>query len=389
MTRLKRNGFPKRMAVQALMTAVLCAVPARAANDAGNPAGCLAFPLTRQITVGRTVVPTMVILRSSQQEFNGVIEAWVGDRNEAHVCRRPVAVGKGEFRFYLYPQAAEWSGESSLRVKLVEPGGQSGGVLEGVLRRVQGDWFVLSVMGQNRFFGTQELAPLRVVVNQVRQTETLPDQWHGYGMFDAVFWDGQVTTPLEPVQKKALADWVRSGGTLILGAKSGDLTARSPIPDLIPDLPLSETKDKKGQIVIRSLEMPGNPRERFAVREIGLGRVVFPRTDFGDVASWPEGDKRMLVSGQPARKGPPPHMAESPTLEEVLYPWREFQPLLARRAGYTALNFTPILITMLIYILGVGAGLRRVEAGEEAALDLGDIPGDDRSVLSLLVLLLL
>jgi len=354
MTELKRNPSMGWIAVPAMVAAALWAGPARAADEAGKRVGCLAFPLVRQIAEGRVVVPTAVVLRNPHPEFSGVIEAWIGDRKEAHVCRRPVTVGKGEFRFYLYPQAGEQGSQDSLYVKLVEPGGQSSGSIESILRRVQGQSFVLAVVGRDRFFGTQELSALKTVVNQVRQTELLPDQWYGYGMFDAVFWDGQVTTPLEPVQKKALADWIRSGGTLILGAKAGDLTAHSPVPDLVPDLHLIESAAKNGRVVIRAAEMPAVSDRPFAMREVGLGRIVFPQTDFGDVASWPWGHQWELVGGQPTSKQTQGvGGADDRTLQLTLHPWREFQPLLARWAGYTALNFTPILITMLVYILVV------------------------------------
>ena len=142
---------------------------------------------------------------------------------------------------------------------------------------------------------------IRAAVSHVTPKE-LPNRWVGYDAFDVVALHDVTATPLSPHQRKALLDWVRSGGTIVacvgrfaqqyrdpfferlLGVKVSGSIAASDCPSLIG--PNGEATDLRGRNLIVAQSEPTDSSSQVSgpvplvhERRIACGRAVFIALD--------------------------------------------------------------------------------------------------------------
>ncbi|MHC5019890.1 MAG: hypothetical protein ACYTGX_07210, partial [Planctomycetota bacterium] len=192
----------------------------------------------------------------------------------------------------------------------------------------------------------------------------LPARFPEYDAADVIIWPRVEGDVVEPVQVQALAEWVRAGGTLILGV--GDTAASGAILNLFPatvgpplaiqrfdSLPIDTAvresgpgTERTGAEVLRPLtrerrnpadaafveQTPSGPVAWVASQELGAGRVVLVganllakpfKTDAGEfwrtLAGWPDpvaadgpGPDNELKSTHAAVSDPWGNLSESP-----------------------------------------------------------------------------
>lgn len=358
------SGTGIRCSVRLALTLAIAFISAQARSaqqDAEEPksgVSIVAAPLSYQVSVTEMPCPVAVTLKNYDLRFTGTLEAWIGEHNQACITRRAVNVGKGAFIFHLYPQVESSDPELTLYVRLLDARGRTADEYPVKLRRSKASLSLASVINRNYSVNDKTLAELKPSVAIIRRTEQLPDEWHGYMMFHAIFWDGGIDAPLSPEQRKALADWIRAGGCLVLHARTGDTTVKSPVPELIHDLHITQAGT-----VFSAAEMPSGSAGRFARKHVGLGNITFLRCDAAELPKWKPADLAELAgrnlrelgdSGQEAlNPNDLEYRARREQFEELALSRDRFSQQLALMSGYTALNFKPILITMLIYILTV------------------------------------
>jgi len=138
----------------------------------------------------------------------------------------------------------------------------------------------------------------QLVFVNVADPQMLPDRWLGYDTFDAVAFNPARAEELPPAQRRALVEWVRRGGLLLLTASGrsewlldGFLTGLSPVEvlgrrwlhDFSPltrsfgpwqnppaRIPFAEARPLGGEVLLRAGQLP-----LVVARDEGAGRVIF------------------------------------------------------------------------------------------------------------------
>lgn len=347
----------------AALLALASLPPASRAGDAGANAVIRldVHPLVSWTCRLGVPLPTLVTISNPHPEFRGIVEARIGDEFTAHVWQEEVSLGKGRFRLFLYPQVTADHPESPLVVRLMDEQGRRRGTESVVIRRRDQARSMLTVAAEGRRFIAQDLEPAQISIAVLSSPDLLPDRWYGYRAFDAVFWDASRPQGPSPLQAQALGDWVRSGGRLILGARKGDTSLRSPVPSLVPSLTVkgAGAPGAAGPGLMDVEEFPAKPEAWYSEKTVGLGCVVFLRADYGILSKWPKDQIVRLVSGRAADKpsaDAAPNFDRPPTagLDGML------KAAVVRMAGYQEFSLLPILAVMAAYILVVSIGDYRV-----------------------------
>lgn len=364
------GGLDRRVAILLLLGMIGAGLPATAQDETEGSSTALRYtvrPLTYQWTSPGAPFPVCVAINNPRSSFKGQIEAWVGARDEAEIFRQPVSLGKGKFRFFLYPRVSARNTDDELFVRIVDDKGHPEPEYPVQIRSAPCEWSVLAMLAAGRRLNMQDLTSIRIHAAPARSAELLPDCWFGYRMFDAVFWDGLSNETLDATQRKALADWIHGGGRLILTAREGEATVSSPLPDLVPPLRVS-WKQPGGSPVMVAPDFQGVVGPCFIERTVGLGRVILLTTDIDTLATRSRADLLQLFSPQSTGKPFPLPLPRTANAYPTTYfprnayddPFRSYWhalnspfPILARMAGFRSLNFTPILITMIVYILTI------------------------------------
>jgi len=350
-----------------LVAAALAATPARGADSGSRISGVpvpsrnIVVMVLSPVRTARPLapVPAVVVLKNYSKKFEGTIEAWTGSRKETSVAARKISIGKGTFRFFLYPPVCD-AYNPRLQVAVKDSKGKLCASQSISLQADGGQWWTAAVMGENRRFTREQLPGVRAVVAPMRRVELLPDRWHGYKAFDVLFWDGNVRDELEPAQRQALAEWVQMGGRLVLMAAAGDQDLVSPLPRVVPSLELETVEARPPTFVAgdprRWVDLGRKARTIFTARKFatdndmlwvekphGMGMVVFLRIPFAELASLRR-EETVALLGRP---GTDTGVRGFQRGDAVLKGW------LARSAGYTEMSFMPVLVTILVYILMV------------------------------------
>lgn len=337
--------------VLALAVAAARSVPAHAQDDNAGEDRLRVFvsPLSYGIMRNDAPVTVIVSITNPDSRFSGTIEAWIGEHQTASAVEHCIDIGKGKFRFFLYPQSTDAS-EQELFVRVRSASGDVDTKRSVMVRRKEALWWIGVVPGRERRFSQQDLPDINAVVIPMHRTDMLPDQWYGYKMFDALLWDGQAEASMRTVQRKALADWIQGGGRLIMMARRGDASIASPLPEIVPSLtlgPATEQGADSGGILFSAAEMPAPHWAVFVEKKYGMGSIVLLRADSASLSTWSRERGLALLGytfGEPVRTR---HEGEMYQDEQVL------KAILARSAGYTELSFKPVLVTVLIYLMMV------------------------------------
>ena len=104
-----------------VMISLACCHWICAAQEPEGALGLRVRPLFYRYTRAEVPIPLEVTLSNADAQFNGAIEARIG----GHCWRREISVGKGMFRFILYPKIGEFNPEAVVKVNLIDEKGRA------------------------------------------------------------------------------------------------------------------------------------------------------------------------------------------------------------------------------------------------------------------------
>lgn len=301
-------------------------------------------------------VTAIVSVTNATARQTGVVEAWIGDRRTACISRQAFSIGKGRFRFTLYPVTQD-SEPGRLNVVARDSDGR---LLESTwlpLKPLESKWWIAAIGVKNRQFSRDSLVAIKPAVLPIRKTEALPDLWCGYRMFDALFWDGQQGAKLSGAQQTAMTDWIMAGGRLVIMAKKGDSSIRSPIPKVFPhvrQLPAVGLLSDSGiSTLFSSMGFKRQPNSSFSEKPLGLGSIVLLHCDYAELATWTQQEAFPLMGYPSTFSASLPRFADEDYSHDATRTITSLRSKLSIAAGYQSISFTPILVLMVSYIIFV------------------------------------
>lgn len=312
------------------------------------------WPLAFGVARPGAVMPVVVELMNQSPVFEGEIEAWIGESEGAWVVAQKVSVGRGKFRFFMYPPfPAHETGD--LYVRVVNRATRVVASQTVSVIPKPGHLWVGIYAGKGRSFGPQNVPDKKAAIINLYKTDLMPDQWYGYKFLDVLFWDGHEAVMLTKEQQKALEQWVAQGGRLILTARTGDMTIVPPFSGtMLPaTVALESTSTPGEQVLFSAKEFPATPPSLYSERTFGLGTIVLLRCDVDSVATLlPDELAKLLTGFSPGHRDVSRRNRNSPAGSRAYdaEEWGGVGQLLARYSGFVKLEFNPVLYTMLFYI---------------------------------------
>ncbi len=286
-------------------------------------------------------LPVCVILRNAGNEFQGVIQAWFEDSVHDRISRQ-VRVGKGSFRFFLYP-LKNVDYDQTLYVSLLDRKGRQlvqPYALDIGETQFYHDLQVGLISEKRVLFGRRLLLPDDIVGLRLNQS-LLPDDWYGFLCLDALCWDALDMNRLSIIQRTALKQWVQSGGLLLIVGMRDDHVLQSPLPELLDAQTIMDALSGR---VPSGDSLYGHALERHENYSLIRCRV---------------GSGSVLFIGLNARNAEPVKIAWKSIIERGLKPGRDDSSLfkqLAEQLGYTRLSFMSVLVLMLVYLVWISLG---------------------------------
>ena len=303
--------------------------------------------------------PVLVNVLNADPEFSGAIECRLGDPHQAGTVMQFIHVGKGLFRYPLYPYAATWR-NADLSVDLFnnEPRVLSTTTVP-IQSAPEGGW-VAVVQAHRRLIKPLDLGDPDLTMIELTSLTRLPGQWYGYELFEAVCWDGRNDDTLAPGQRQALADWVAAGGRLLLVAQPGDPTLTSPLPDLMPSLAFDAALPPREAFAATCRNAAANTPGRANAVHFAHGRLE-RRHGLGAIVAV-QADPAATGTTAPLRRALAPWVPANP-LEEMrsvdrYHPCASWwlSQTLRKSAGYSRQDFLPVFLLLALYIGLVSLG---------------------------------
>ena len=269
----------------------------------------------------------MVTVENVGEPIDGLLMIQGGvtdDGGESARYTRAIDVGrKARKRVFLYFETEGWGAEWT--VQLLGSGGRGGLLAVAPVRTttVEAEDVVIAVVGEDPMGlnvvreawpgavpGHPEVSQWerRRVHLSLATVESLPDRWLGYNVVDALVWIQPDPTGMSDDQLAAIAHFVGNGGTLVLAVTDGWQLVRdsAPLADLLPVTLQGAVESEGVPGLLYALDVDGaalaegetiltadarvrgddaevravdGDRVLWAVREYGLGRVVFLGVD--------------------------------------------------------------------------------------------------------------
>ncbi len=343
-------------------TALICAglvlfIPLGAglqAAEAGSGVLVNVWPLAFGVARPGSVMPVVVEIVNQAPVFEGEIEAWIGGNEDAWVVAQKVSIGRGKFRYYMYPQYPEHESDI-LTVRVVNQAKRVVASQVVPIMPKPGYPWIGVYAGKGRSFGPQNVPDKKAAIISLYKTDLMPDQWYGYKFLDILFWDGHEAVMLTKDQQKAIESWVAQGGRLILTARTGDRILMPPFSGgvLPAAMELVSTAAPDGKVCFSSKEFPAGPQALFAEIKFGLGTIVLLRSDVDGVTTLaPDALAKLLARYWPVQLYDTRSVSNAP-VARFSYDSDErdgLKQLLARYSGFMKIDFRPVLYTMLFYI---------------------------------------
>mgnify|MGYP001770256712 FL=1 len=248
-----------------------------------------------------------VTVHSQEQPFSGLVElsnARKPRKTGYGVLRQPVKLTAGESKTIAFDMPAqlfleEWrlwltQGDKVVASEKLRMRFPNEGRIIGVLDSGSGAFHVLTL--------TQRQMDGGHVLVQNLTAEMLPDEPWLYRNLDILALSGEQVKQLRDEQVRAITEWIKSGGVVILSAGPGQEEAVRRFADVLPIEPKSGRVDLKqalsaympaknlpdGSIPVFNSTLP-----LFVAQEAGHGRLLFVNYDVTTepLASWQHGDE--------------------------------------------------------------------------------------------------
>ncbi len=370
-----------------------------------------------------TWVPVCVDLFNDEtgREFTGTLRILQRDRDGDLVATdQPVSV-RGPRRYWLFPVAGPRRADEPFAVQLLNAEGNAEPIRSRVtgkaadkllpaeqpLRLSSEDLLILDIsdrpvvqLHQLAARGRQNPQPGDAVFNRPvvlgrKAARDLPPHWCGLDMVNVIVWDNPDPAVMtDPHQLRALTDWVKRGGLLVLGvARTWDAVQRSELGPLLPG-PLTAAREDKSlpELAMFSKPDPDAPDKppgelKTAVtlcplnradlrpgsrvlyptdpnagrvivcrRAVGRGQLVYVGARLRDLYDQLDRTEDLAAQLVGLRKEPRSEQRRPPWTEEELF------PRLSRLVGFetlTGLYFLFAFVFVVTYILASTFGVWR------------------------------
>ncbi len=200
------------------------------------------FPIVVQISSQGTT-PETIRLRCEMTDRDGDRVAYVTE----NVVANPGSVR----RVWCYAVASRGDSARTLRLDVLgEDGGLIGSTPLPQMEPIHNDARILLDISSKRVTAIDGLADpvssineathpgrahYRPIVVGTLPARDLPDRWFGLEAASVIFWDEPAPDELAPEQLRALIDWVRNGGRLVLGLGASSLRVqKSALAEIMP-----------------------------------------------------------------------------------------------------------------------------------------------------------
>jgi len=210
-----------------------------------------------------TWTPVWVDLKAGPAQFSGFLDAIVPDDDQTPTrTRRPVFLNAGGFAtFVTYVRPGVVNAELTIRVLDDRMRDQTGGIRadekaskstndlapsQSLLLTIGNPSGVNEVPTLSGFAGPRNTSIPDLVVAEIKTVGSLPSRWYGYDAASAVVLDtndSEFLDALDSGRDRALVEWVRNGGHLVLtGTSNWQRLREGGLKDLLPAIPTGTTR---------------------------------------------------------------------------------------------------------------------------------------------------
>ncbi len=196
--------------------------------------------------------------------------------------------------------------------------------------------------------------------------DSLPDHYCGLMFVDCIVWDGGDARSFDLAQQEAMIEWVRRGGTLLIGvSRNWELLLKSPFGGLLPARPTGVQTTGNLQALEALLlgeENPfdlSQPQSRSGLTFCPLPADALAPDAIAVIPRRPQADDRIFVSRRPCGRGRIVLVAAE--LRELLQAGREQErflrqaldlPMRAGRRNDQGFSYTLDLFTRVVGLVG-------------------------------------